>query len=140
MILSKLAALALAATSTGQETEVDASAVRSATELTERIKEAGAQPVIVTGAALDGQDMRRMGRMLKGGCIFDSSFKGTDWSGTVAPVLRAQTGEMVPLFRIRGDRLLMRYSGNMGDTPDKAQDSVSCGARAGIVDLRDLGE
>lgn len=109
MILSKLAALALAATSTGQETEVDAeamrtealetcgfaegsvidaSAIRSANELAERIKEAGAQPVILTRAALDGQDMRRTGRLLKGGCIIDSSFKGSDWSGAVAPDLR----------------------------------------------------
>jgi hypothetical protein len=52
----------------------------------------------------------------------------------------AHTGELVPLFRIWGDRLLMRYSGNMGDTPDEAQDFVSCGARAGFVELRDLGE
>jgi hypothetical protein len=43
------------------------------------------------------------------------------------------------LFRIWGDRLIMRYSGNMGDTPDEAQEFVSCGARAAFTDLRFLG-
>ena len=53
---------------------------------------------------------------------------------------RAYDGTLVPLFRIWGDRLLMRYSGNSGDTLDVAQGFVSCGMRASFIDLRDLGE
>ena len=52
---------------------------------------------------------------------------------------RGEGGKPVPLFRIWGDRLLLRYSGNMADTPDEAQDFISCGARAGFGELRDLG-
>jgi uncharacterized protein YjbI with pentapeptide repeats len=52
----------------------------------------------------------------------------------------AEDGSLVPLFRIWGERLIIRYSGNMGDTPDEAQEFISCGARAGFSDLRDLGE
>jgi hypothetical protein len=52
---------------------------------------------------------------------------------------RAEGGQSVPLFRIWGDRLIMRYSGNAGDTPDEAQDFVSCGARAAFTELRYLG-
>lgn len=53
---------------------------------------------------------------------------------------RADDGTLVPLFRIWGERLLMRYSGNSGDTPDEAQSFISCGMRASFIDLRDLGE
>jgi uncharacterized protein len=52
----------------------------------------------------------------------------------------SEDGTLVPLFRIWGERLLLRYSGNNGDTPDEAQNFVSCGARASFADLRDLGE
>lgn len=41
-------------------------------------------------------------------------------------------GAPVPLFRLLGDRLEFRYSGNTGDTPDEAMDYLSCGARVGF--------
>lgn len=45
---------------------------------------------------------------------------------------QAAGGQMVPLFRLVGDRLVFRYSGNSGDTPDEAMDYLSCGARVGF--------
>lgn len=59
----------------------------------------------------------------------------TGWFSTAS-----ESGAMIPLLRVWGERLIMRYSGNMGDTPDQAQAFVSCGARAFFTDLRDLGE
>ena len=47
-------------------------------------------------------------------------------------------GTTVPLFRIWGDRLMIRYSGNFGNTPEEAMDFISCGARAGFGDMLDL--
>ncbi|WP_017663836.1 hypothetical protein [Porphyrobacter sp. AAP82] len=49
-----------------------------------------------------------------------------------------ETGKTVPLFRIEGRRIIPRYSGNMGDTPDEAKNFISCGARAYFVDATDL--
>ena len=49
-----------------------------------------------------------------------------------------QDGTQVPLFRLIGNRLEFRYSGNLGDTPDEAGDYISCGARAGFSTLVDL--
>ena len=46
--------------------------------------------------------------------------------------------KLVPLFRIEGRRIVMRYSGNMGNTPDEAGEFVSCGMRAYFVDGIDL--
>lgn len=43
-----------------------------------------------------------------------------------------EDGVRVPLFRLLGDRLEFRYSGNMGDTPDEASRYLSCGARVGF--------
>lgn len=48
------------------------------------------------------------------------------------------TGKDVPLFRIDGRRIIPRYSGNMGDTPDEAKNFISCGARAYFGDAVDL--
>ena len=46
-------------------------------------------------------------------------------------------GPSIPVFRIWGDRLIPRYSGN-ADTPIEAMGFVSCGARAGFGELRRL--
>lgn len=52
--------------------------------------------------------------------------------------VRAEGGKQVPLFRFDGRRIVMRYSGNMGDTPEEAMDFISCGARADFADGIDL--
>ena len=49
-----------------------------------------------------------------------------------------EDGTRVPLFRLAGNRLEFRYSGNFGDTPEAAADYISCGARAGFSTLVDL--
>lgn len=54
------------------------------------------------------------------------------WSAT------GEGGRKVPLFRIEGRRIVLRYSGNMGDTSEEASEFISCGARAsfdGGIDL-----
>lgn len=51
---------------------------------------------------------------------------------------RGTNGRKVPLFRIEGRRIVLRYSGNSGDTPEEASDFISCGARAGFNDGIDL--
>lgn len=48
-------------------------------------------------------------------------------------------GELVPILRVWDKRLFFRYSGNMGDTPDKAENFISCGARAGFSEMRQAG-
>ena len=50
----------------------------------------------------------------------------------------AETGVLVPIFRVDGRRIVLRYSGNLGNTPPEAQDFMSCGARAGFDDGIDL--
>lgn len=52
--------------------------------------------------------------------------------------VRAEGGKQVPLFRFDGRRIVMRYSGNMGETPDEARNFISCGARAYFGDGIDL--
>ena len=49
-----------------------------------------------------------------------------------------QDRAQVPLFRLIGNELEFRYSGNLGDTPDEAGAYISCGARAGFSTLVDL--
>lgn len=72
-----------------QAAVIDASTLKTAAELAARIEQAGSGgPVIVTGAALDGQDMRRAGRLLGKGCVVDSSIKDSNWAGVTAPGLR----------------------------------------------------
>lgn len=51
---------------------------------------------------------------------------------------QSEAGVKVPLFRIEGRRIVLRYSGNMGDTPDEALNFISCGARASFDDAVDL--
>lgn len=55
------------------------------------------------------------------------------WSAT-----NEETGALVPLFRVEGRKIHMRYSGNLGNTPEEVMDMVSCGARAGFSDGIDL--
>ncbi len=64
------------------------------------------------------------------GAIFDPA---TAWYSA-----RLEDGTLVPLFRVWRDRLMFRYSGNYGNTPEKVSDFMSCGARAGFQDMRDL--
>lgn len=61
--------------------------------------------------------------------------RATGWYAGVT-----EDGKRVPLFRIRNGRMTLRYSGNMGDTPDEAQNFISCGARAAFSDLRNLDD
>ncbi|MFM7377074.1 MAG: hypothetical protein ACKO1O_02915 [Erythrobacter sp.] len=51
---------------------------------------------------------------------------------------KGEGGVTVPLFRIEGRRFLLRYSGNSGNTPDAAQEFISCGMRAYFADGIDL--
>jgi uncharacterized protein YjbI with pentapeptide repeats/uncharacterized protein YecT (DUF1311 family) len=66
------------------------------------------------------------------GAVYD---RATGWYVGVT-----EDGNRVPLFRVRNNQLTLRYSGNMGDTPDEAQNFISCGARAAFTDLRNLEE
>lgn len=47
-------------------------------------------------------------------------------------------GQTVELFRVSGRDLQLRYSGNLGNTPEAASDFISCGARASFGDGIDL--
>ncbi len=51
---------------------------------------------------------------------------------------RSDAGVTVPLFRFEGRRIVMRYSGNSGNTPDEAGEFVTCGMRAYFADGIDL--
>jgi hypothetical protein len=51
---------------------------------------------------------------------------------------RSDAGVSVPLFRIDGRRIVLRYSGNSGNTPDEARDFMTCGMRASFADGIDL--
>ena len=51
---------------------------------------------------------------------------------------RNAEGDLVPLFRVDGRRIMLRYSGNLGNTPEDALDFMSCGARAGFDEGIDL--
>ncbi|MDJ0641530.1 MAG: pentapeptide repeat-containing protein [Erythrobacter sp.] len=53
-------------------------------------------------------------------------------------VKRSAYDKPVQLFRVEGRKLIMRYSGNYGNTPEEAADLLSCGARAGFTDGIDL--
>lgn len=64
------------------------------------------------------------------GAVYDPA---TGWYAGVS-----EEGTRVPLFRVRDGRMTLRYSGNMGDTPDEAQEFISCGARAAFTDLVNL--
>lgn len=60
--------------------------------------------------------------------------RATGWWSAVS----TETGATIPLFRIEGRRILFRYSGNLGNTPEDAGEFISCGARAGFADGLDL--
>ncbi|WP_285713469.1 hypothetical protein [Erythrobacter oryzae] len=51
---------------------------------------------------------------------------------------RSEAGLKVPLFRVDGRRIVLRYSGNSGDTPDEAMEFVTCGMRASFQEAIDL--
>ncbi|MCL4673462.1 MAG: pentapeptide repeat-containing protein [Sphingomonadaceae bacterium] len=51
---------------------------------------------------------------------------------------RTDGGAPVPLFRVEGRRIVLRYSGNFGNTPEEAGDFMTCGMRASFVDGVDL--
>lgn len=51
---------------------------------------------------------------------------------------RAEDGKRVPLFRFDGRRIILRYNGNSGDTPDEAMEFISCGMRASFQEAIDL--
>ncbi|WP_284124550.1 pentapeptide repeat-containing protein [Parerythrobacter aestuarii] len=50
----------------------------------------------------------------------------------------ARDGSPIPILLVWDQRLFFRYSGN-ADTPDEAQDYISCGMRAAFGELRELG-
>jgi uncharacterized protein len=51
---------------------------------------------------------------------------------------RSNAGVIVPLFRVEGRRIVLRYSGNMGNTPDEAGEFMTCGMRAYFAEGIDL--
>ena len=46
---------------------------------------------------------------------------------------------LIPILRVWEHRLFFRYSGN-ADTPDEAQNIISCGMRAAFGEMRELGK
>ena len=51
---------------------------------------------------------------------------------------RTEGGVKVPLFRVEGRRIVLRYSGNSGNTPEEAMEFIGCGMRASFDDGIDL--
>jgi len=49
-----------------------------------------------------------------------------------------ESGARVPLFRVEGRRIILRYSGNSADTPEEAQSFIGCGMRASFDEAIDL--
>lgn len=65
---------------------------------------------------------------------FDAQYDpASGWHSAVS-----ESGAKVPLFRVWQNRLMIRYSGNSGDTPPEVQPYITCGARAGFTDLFDI--
>jgi hypothetical protein len=112
-------------------------------ELYERIlpmlSEASGQEITLTGnpdgsIAAEGSAVRANAHTCELGAPVTRFDPKTGWWSA-----RTDDGrKLVPLFRIEGRRIVMRYSGNMGNTPDEAGDFMSCGMRAYFVDGIDL--
>lgn len=102
------------------------------------LKDAASQSITLTGmedgsVSAEGDALGANAHICSMG-VYDATFDPANgWhSGTL------EDGTRVPLFRVWGDRLLLRYSGNLGDTPEEAWDFISCGARASFIDGRRL--
>jgi uncharacterized protein YjbI with pentapeptide repeats len=112
-------------------------------ELYERIlpvlAEASGQQITLTGnpdgsIAAEGSAVRANAHMCDLGAPVTRFYPKTGWWSA-----RTDDGRtLVPLFRIEGRRIVLRYSGNSGNTPEEAGDFMSCGMRAFLEDGIDL--
>lgn len=102
------------------------------------LRDASDQEIILTGnpdgsIAAEGWELGTNAHMCDLGAQAARFDKASGWWSE-----RGANGRKVPLFRFDGRRIVLRYSGNSGDTPEEANDFISCGARAGFNDGIDL--
>jgi uncharacterized protein YjbI with pentapeptide repeats len=111
-------------------------------ELYERIlpvlREASGQEITLTGnpdgsIAAEGSAVRANAHTCELGAPVTRFDPKTGWWSA-----RSDAGVTVPLFRIEGRRIVLRYSGNSGNTPEAAGDFMTCGMRAYFDDGIDL--
>lgn len=111
-------------------------------ELYERIlpvlRDASDQRITLTGnpdgsIAAEGEAIGANAHMCTLGLAAARFDRATGWWSA-----RGEGGRKVPLFRIEGRRIVLRYSGNSGDTPEEASDFITCGMRASFGDGIDL--
>lgn len=111
-------------------------------ELYERIlpvlSEASGQGITLTGnpdgsIAAEGSAVRANAHTCELGAPVTRFDPKTGWWSA-----RTDAGVTVPLFRVEGRRIILRYSGNFGNTPEEAGEFVTCGMRAYFDDGIDL--
>lgn len=111
-------------------------------ELYERIlpvlSEASGQEITLTGnpdgsIAAEGSAFRANAHTCELGAPVTRFDPKTGWWSA-----RSDAGVTVPLFRVEGRRIILRYSGNLGNTPEEAGEFMTCGMRAYFVDGIDL--
>jgi uncharacterized protein YjbI with pentapeptide repeats len=111
-------------------------------ELYERIVpvlvEASGQEITLTGnpdgsIAAEGSAVRANAHTCELGAPVTRFDPKTGWWSA-----RTDAGVTVPLFRVEGRQIILRYSGNFGNTPEEAGDFMTCGMRAYFDDGIDL--
>ncbi|MCL9998409.1 MAG: pentapeptide repeat-containing protein [Erythrobacter sp.] len=111
-------------------------------ELYERIvpvlSEASGQDITLTGnpdgsIAAEGSAVRANAHTCEMGAPVTRFDPATGWWSA-----RSESGRKVPLFRVEGRRIVLRYSGNTGNTPEEARGLIDCGMRAFFDDGIDL--
>ena len=102
------------------------------------LAEASGQEITLTGnrdgsIAVEGSAVRANAHTCELGAPVTRFDPKTGWWSA-----KSDTGVAVPLFRIEGRRIVLRYSGNFGNTPEEASAFMSCGMRAFFDDGVDL--
>lgn len=102
------------------------------------LREASGQQITLTGnpdgsIAAEGSAVRANAHTCDLGAPVTRFDPKTGWWSA-----HSDAGVSVPLFRIEGRRIVLRYSGNSGNTPEEASDFMACGMRASFADGIDL--
>jgi uncharacterized protein YecT (DUF1311 family) len=102
------------------------------------LSEASGQAITLTGnpdgsIAVEGSAVRANAHTCELGAPVTRFDSKTGWWSA-----KSDAGVTVPLFRVEGRRIVLRYSGNSGNTPEEAGDFMSCGMRAFFDDGIDL--
>lgn len=102
------------------------------------LREASGEEITLTGnpdgsIAAEGSAVRANAHTCELGAPVTRFDPRTGWWSA-----KNDAGVTVPLFRIEGRRIVLRYSGNSGNTPEEAGDFITCGVRAYFEDGIDL--